>query len=239
MRFSAAFWDALIRRFDHHGPAGFGAAYLLLVPLALALCRDRRHVAVTLAAIVAFLAGWLAFAVPHWKNDYYQLSAATLLFLSFGVSVSRLLSFARARMPTGLHQPAAALLLALLMPTAFLYALTQDSRSDRARARFYAGLEYALRDTQHFLMVTESRINPNPNPAGRVSTKFTPVRPADFEANCEHYIAKHAAIIARGYSECLARHKHLADWFVYDHNGIKSYGSGDITFYLRSRRDGD
>ena len=84
----------------------------------------------------------------------------------------------------------------------------------------HKGIEYALRDEQIFLHVSDrGKKRPNPTVGGLVSTKFRPIMWRDFEANCDRYMAQYAAILVQGKSACLRQHKQQARHYIED-NGI-------------------
>lgn len=226
LRTSIGFWNVLWDRFHIWGPVAFGYIYLVVIAIAALLDRGKQHLTVTAASIVAFFSGWLVFSNVYEIHDYYQLPVTVVIFISFAISLSNIFRYAIERIPVPAHSKLETIGMILIVPLSFAQVLTQQSLSSRSRANIYSGIEYALRDQNIFLYVSdyEHRSN-NPRPGGRVSTKFHSVSLDDFENNCDEYLSDYSAVLADDYSNCLAYNKKYANYFVQD--------SG-ITFYLNS-----
>lgn len=228
LRLSADFWNTLWQRTRVWQASHFGLFYIVVTFAAFCLGPDKRLVAVTVAALAAFFGGWLVLSRAYIVHDYYQLSVAALIFIAFSASLSRVLAFVSARMqgrlPARMREKLPALLLALMLPMAVGQMAVQGSLSERHRTSIWDSVEYALRGEGRFLLVREpDGPTDSPAPGGRVATKVARIDPDDFEAKCDGYLARYAAVVAYGPSDCLARHKPQADWFIQDSN---------VTFYL-------
>ena len=221
LRASAEFWSIMWQRIHLWGPLQFGYLYLAVVAAALALGPDRKTLAVTTASLAAFFGGWLTLSRGYVQHDYYQLPLAAIFFVSFALSLSRILAWvsawARERLIARVREVTPAALLTLAPVLALAQVALQPSLGERERARLWSGIEYALRDESRFLYVREptSRNQP-PTPGGLASTKFVPIDFNDFEANCEDYLARYAAVVSSAASPCLTAHRLQADYFIED-----------------------
>ena len=234
-RASVEFWAAVWSRLHVMGPSAFGRIYIAVAAAALAIKPDKPLIAATAAAVAAFFAGWLVFPSQYKFHDYYQLPIAVILFMSFAVSMSRVASFAIGKTPARLRQAAAAAVLAAMALAAPAYAVLQNPIHERFRAGILVGVEYALRRSERFLLVGAAKY-PSPTLGGQVSTKFDYMSLGKFEADCERYVKKHAAIVSWRLSECLYQNRRDADWFIVDDADWFFDGDGVIMFYMRSRR---
>ena len=234
-RTSAEFWAVVWNRLRVMGPSAFGHIYIAVVAAALAISRDRRHIATTTAAVAAFFAGWLTFSgAVYIHHDYYQLPLAVILFMSFAVSMSRVLSFAIGKLPARLRQAAAAAALASMIPVALAYAVAREPPYER-RAGIFVGMEHALREEERFLLVRPAK-HTDTLPGAQVSTKYTAVTADRFEAECERYLKEWAAVVAWHRSECLRRNRQHADWFIEDDSDWWYADDGVIMFYMSHKR---
>ena len=219
LRSSPEFWQKLWQRVRVWGPSPFGYVYLAVTATALALKPDRQLAAVTAANAIAFLSGWLVLSVAYYVHDYYQLPLAIIAFIAFGVSLSRIVLHCQEKLPARHHKKAVIVAYSL----AALVLLTQATRFDslgdgeRARVRFWNVIEYALRDEQAFLLVTQGQgAMHDPTPGGLAGTKFHHATADDFAAHCERYLAEFPAVLAQGDSECLTHHRLQAHYYIAD-----------------------
>lgn len=225
-RLSGEFWRVLWERLDQFALNGFGLIYVLTILLSLILLREKRNFIFSLSSVVAFMSGWLIFSNVYFVHDYYQLPVAVVLFLSFSVSFSFILDWL-GRLPT-LHIFHISTSLLILWFGILLYVyFHQPILSEKSRSDIYSSFEYALKDVNTFLYVSDDR-DDDPRIGGLLSTKFQIIRPEEFEANCELYLDKFEAIVAEKSSFCLSENRQLADYYV-NYKGL--------TFFMDSRRE--
>ena len=216
LRFSGDFWSMIWDRLKIAGPFNFALVYLAVILIANIVKREKRHLTLTVSALTAFFGGWLIFSPLYYFHDYYQLPVMTIIFLSFAISFSYLVHALLAKISDqNRRQQAYAAILFALIPFSSYQVLAQNPLGQRSRVSFYSGLEYALRDENVFLHVSDHRPG-DPKQAGRVSTKFYRTPFSEFESNCQLYLSLYQAILVDGTSPCLMRNKHLADYYIHD-----------------------
>ena len=223
LRFSGDFWSLIWDRLKIAGPFNFALVYLAVILIANIVKREKRHLTLTVSALTAFFGGWLIFSPLYYAHDYYQLPVMTIIFLSFAISFSYLINALLAKISDqNRRQQAYAAILFALIPFSSYQVLAQNSLGQRSRVNFYSGLEYALRDENVFLHVSDLKIE-DPRQGGLFSTKFYRTPFSEFESNCQLYRSLYQAILVDGTSPCLMRNKHLADYYIHD---------GNKTFFL-------
>ena len=230
-RFDYDFWITMNYRFKNAGPFNFTFVYLAVVFMSNMIRREKGHLIITIAAFATFFGGWLVFPVLFYYHDYYLLPVMVIIFLTFAVSFSYLIDELLKKIPEQHWQFSYAAVLLLLIPLSSYLVLTKESPSDRARARFHSGIEYALRNQKVFLYVNK-RLDIRPTIGGKVSTKFKAITTAEFEEQCDLQLARYSAIYFVGSSSaCLARNKYLADYYMSD-QGL--WGVNTI-FFMRKK----
>ena len=226
VRASWNLWSEMVGRFGDWFP-GFGMLYLLTVITASLLKFERRHLAMTAAAVVTVVIAWFVFPNRHLFHDYYQMSIAIIIFMSFAVSFSHILLWVRDRLPAGIRGGSPVAAAAVLILLSFYMAVwPYKPISGKSRINIHESIEYALRDEVIFLFVNTGRAVWDPYPGGYVSTKFFRVTHEEFEANCEDYLNEYAAVFLDGrrQSECLAGNRQNAVYYIEDDG---------IIFYMR------
>ncbi len=213
LRLSSGFWHEMSTRFNHWVPPYY--LYIFLTISAISLCGERKmkNVGALISAVFAFLAGWLIFSNVYKIHDYYQLPVAVVIFMSFSVSASHLISIS-------IKQKWLSSNMTLIFPMVLVLALliqlnNQDSYSVKVRANFYKAVEYSLRNDNIFLLVR--KISDDPTVGGLVSTKFLGISPEEFEGNCNKYLSQYRSILVESSkSECLESAKMSATSYFAD-----------------------
>ena len=232
LRADPDFWKTIWARANVWGPFSFAYVYLGIAAAALVLKPDRQLAAVTAASIIAFFGSWLILSAAYEIHDYYQLSVAIIVFISFGASLSRIAAFIRGKLPAPHHSKAVVAAFALAAGVLLSQLPALDSLSGRHRVKFWNAVEYALRNETVFLFIPadENYLSYNPQVGGFASTKFRLIKPDNLEANCEDLLAEYAAVLSLQPSNCLIRNKARADIFIQDEGRWES-----PMFYLNRR----
>lgn len=220
LRMSSDFWSLIVWRFNEWGPGSFFYITLCAFALSSLIDRSRVRLAVSLAASSALLAGWLVFANVYYVHNYYQLPIAVIIFVAFSVSISSLI---HALLRYRFAKKLAPNIFFVFMLLVFVYQFIMvESYSVRARTDLWRVLEYALRDDQVFLLVTNVvTAAPSPEVGGRVSTKFAVLGKTEFEDLCDENLEKYRSVLLEGQeSPCLEKHKMYATHYIADEGMI-------------------
>ena len=227
-RTSAQFWQTLWARLNNLG-LPYGYLFAAAAAAALALKRDRRLAALISAAAGAYLLAWLVFQLRNAWHDYYQMPALALILAAIAVSIARICAWLREKLPAHVASYLAALALAAAIAAAGWQAVFGKlPGSAKPRDNLYAGIAYALRGETVFLhVVSPGKLVQTtwPGLGGFLSTRFRRASHADFEADCDAYLARYAAVVVEGGSECLRANKPQAKYFIED-DGLTFYLAG-------------
>lgn len=236
LRFSCLFWQTLWIRMDLFGPWKFGIIYCVFLAVSTLFCFNKKQFFLSVAAVVAFFAGWMIFSNLYVVHDYYQLPVAILIQLSFAVSLSHVIDSVLTRVDGRRETQAAGVLVLILVGLSLFQVITQQSLSNRSRKSVYPAIEYALRNEDSLLIVTADK-GRWPVTGGLASTKTTSVSPDIFERDCDQFLSAYPAVLAEGFSPCLTAAKNKADYFIEDNNIVFFYRKEGLNKQLINLRN--
>lgn len=212
LRTSAAFWDRLIGRIHSASSQLFLPTLLIVAASCLRIRRHHpaRHAALTVlhSAAVSYLLGWLVFANVYFMHDYYQLPVICIGMLAFAVAYGALYQVQAELAPAARGRLMAlhgALLLVLL---AAVLRLIYSPLSDRDRDSFETASAYALRQSSHFIFVSD--LPRDPSVGGKRATKFIQMPRQQWARDCAGLLDAHPAFLLEHGSPCETQLKERA-----------------------------
>ena len=223
LRTSAAFWTTMLERFRDASTRYCGYLYIALLLIASHPAFKVDRVAI-LAAVIAFLSGWLAFPLLYRVHDYYQLPGTIIAYMVIAMAARGVWTFATGKLP-----PLAAgrirgleyehILVIGIACAALVSTVVMRGIGEPARTSVYDALEQALRNEQRFLYVDDDvKFNDNIGPGigGLAVTGFKQVNFQALELDCDRWVEEFRAVLVKGSSPCLTRHKHRGVYYFQD-----------------------
>jgi hypothetical protein len=230
LRTSPVLWATMLERFVDASTRYFGYPYIALLLVAIHPAFRLDRVAI-LAAVIAFLSGWLAFPQLYSVHDYYQLPGTVIVYLVVAMAARGVWVFLTGRLPL----PAAARIRGLeyehalligLAGAALLSTAAMSGLGEPTRTSIYDALEQALRNERRFLYVNDDvkfKDNIGPGIGGLAVARFRKMNLQKLELDCDRWVEEFRAVLVHGSSPCLTRHRH---------RGVYYFQDGDYQFLL-------
>jgi len=154
LRTSAALWATMLQRFVNASTRYCGYLYLALLAIAIHPAFKLDRVAI-LAAVVAFLSGWLVFPLLSRVHDYYQLPGTIIAYLVIAMAARGVWTFLTGKLPSlaarsirGLEYEH--LLVIGLTGMALLSTVAMRGLGEPSRTSLFDAVEQALRNEERF-----------------------------------------------------------------------------------------